>query len=69
MHVRGQDHPGIDVEGGAPFCVADCGAQEVDLVDQQMAAVVVKIDREEKCAARYTVAPVVGHFGMPSDGG
>jgi hypothetical protein len=49
--------------------VADCGAQEVDLVDQQMAAVVVKIDREEKCAARYTVAPVVGHFGMPSDGG
>src|SRR5580704_7412981 len=61
MQMVRQDDDGFDVERMAPPNMAECLAQQVDVIDEKTQTAVSQIGREEKAAAADKVSPIVRH--------
>ena len=67
MHVVGQHHPGVDLEGMETSCTHDGRPKRGDLTHQEVTAAVDECDGEEVSAARDTVTAIIRH--VSGDGG
>ena len=63
MHVFGQHHPGIDMEGMADFGYPNRFPQQGNMARQQIAFAIAQVDGEEVRSAGNPGAAVAGHGG------
>ena len=65
VEVLRQHDPSIDVEGEPPLDLGGCFSKRVDMIDQQAAIAILKIDREEPATTGNEQAAIIRHGFEP----